>query len=117
MPIYEFKCSGCGETEEYVLSMGAEPDNCYSCDGTGPFTKQVSMFSAHTSNKGPGQSPENHGPVGIIIPVNSSEIPEGAKLIAEKKVILSNNAEASFKLFQKDVRPRDSGPSLDACLN
>lgn len=48
MPIYEYKCDGCGKKfEKLMRSYDAAPPACPSCEGE-KVTMQLSTFAAHS---------------------------------------------------------------------
>ena len=49
MPIYEYRCSGCGSIfEQLVRSNGDQPTACPKCGGK-KIEKQFSSFASHTA--------------------------------------------------------------------
>ena len=44
MPIYEYTCTDCGQTNEVLMSRGDKPPPCPDC-GSGEVTKEFSVFA------------------------------------------------------------------------
>ncbi len=59
MPIYEYRCEGCGETSELLQAMSAPaPERCPACGGLGPLTKLLSLTNVrrHVPTRQPGHT-------------------------------------------------------------
>ena len=59
MPIFEYKCSSCGELFETLVRSNTQP-TCPACGGT-YLAKQLSVFAASTGGSGGAQESASAG--------------------------------------------------------
>ena len=65
MPIYEYRCSECGEQfEKWLRSMSAKHDICCPKCGSGRVNKAVSLFGSSSSAPGGMSSDSTCAPTG-----------------------------------------------------
>jgi putative FmdB family regulatory protein len=62
MPIYEYKCEGCGKEYEQMRRM-ADADNSLECPDcrSSSVTRQLSSFAAHSGSSSKAVQPGNCG--------------------------------------------------------
>jgi putative FmdB family regulatory protein len=56
MPIFEYKCKGCGERFEAIV-YGSKQAECPNCKGT-ELEQQLSTFAAHGTDKSSASMPK-----------------------------------------------------------
>ena len=63
MPIFEYKCKGCGKAFEAIV-YGKQQAECPECKGT-QLEQQLSTFAAHGTDKSSGSSFPKTPPCGM----------------------------------------------------
>lgn len=66
MPIYEYKCEGCGSDYEQIRRM-SEADHDLECPAcqSGEVKRQLSSFAAHSGSSNAGPAPMSGGGCGM----------------------------------------------------